>query len=102
MDYLTLTLMFKVFNEKSPSYILQQFNRSSGQHGHSTRNHDFNFVLPTVKSQGHSTFSFRGVKLWNNLPSSIRASTSTNVFKFKCKRYLMSEMKEVETDLFIH
>ena len=51
--------------------MISQFQRMSSQHQHHTRNVSTGFILPHVKSNGYNSFKFNGIKMWNNLPTTI-------------------------------
>ena len=47
--------------------------------------------IPRAKlDMRHNFFSIRGAKLWNNLPSAIRESTSVNIFKNAYDRHMQT------------
>ena len=90
-DYLTLCLMYNIFHKTAPSYMCS-FKRIDDFHNHATRYSEISFVIPQVKSQGLSSFSFNGVKLWNSLPLRIKSADSKDAFKHMCKKHLFSKM----------
>ena len=59
--YLTLCLMYNIFNGTAPDYMCQDFCRVS--HGYSTRNKNMAFVLPHVHAHGSRSFTFNAIKL---------------------------------------
>jgi hypothetical protein len=102
MDYLTLSSMYNVYYHCAPSYMLSQFNRLSNQHHYGTRNVNWNFSVPNVKTQGHNSFKFNGIKLWNNLAEVMRSCRkSKDLFKIKCKKHLLIEMKNEQDCEFV-
>ena len=93
--------MYKVYYNCAPSYMQSQFTRLSNQHTYGTRNVNWNFSVPNVKSQGIKTFKFSGIKLWNNLPEVIRSCSTKELFKAKCKKHLSEIMKKEEDCEFV-
>ena len=93
VDYMSLNLMFNIFNNVAPSYMCD-INRIS--HRHNTRQSDSAYVVPGVKGQGSKSFKFNGSKLWNELPTNVKHVQQKNRFKKECKALLMTRMKEKE------
>ena len=81
VDYMSLNLMFNIFNNVAPSYMCD-INRIS--HRHNTRQSDSAFVVPGVKGQGSKSFKFNGSKLWNELPMNMKHVQQKNRFKKEC------------------
>ena len=69
VDYVSLNLMFNIFNNVAPSYMCD-INRIA--HRHNTRQSDSAYVVPRVKGQGSKSFKFNGSKLWNELPTNVK------------------------------
>ena len=67
--YVSLNLMFNIFNNVAPSYMCD-INRIS--HRHNTRQSDSPYIVPRVKGHGSKSFKFNGSKLWNELPTSVK------------------------------
>lgn len=79
-DLLRLIFCFKLLNGLGPSSFLQYFNPSKVNelrylHSASRTDSFFNSVFVSFP------------RLWNELPSSVRSSTSLNVFKNACKKH---------------
>ena len=96
VKYLTLSLMYKVAYGSAPSYMMDLV-RSVGNSRYNTRRSNMAFVLPAVKSRGQTTFTYNGIRLWNNLPNCIKVVESKNLFKSQCKNHLFLEMCTQET-----
>ena len=94
-DYLALSLMYNVFHKIAPSYLCN-FTRIEEVHDHVTRYSRMSFVLPKVKSNGASSFSFCGIKLWNSLPLNIKSLDEKDKFKVSCKLHLFNQMVSSE------
>ena len=58
------------------------------------------FVVSNVNSCGSTSFKWNGVKLWNNLPNSIKCIESKGNFKGRSKKLLFEKIHEVETSEF--
>ena len=91
VDYMSLNLMFNIFNNVAPSYMCD-INRIS--HRHNTRQSDSAYVVPGVKGQGSKSFKFNGSKLWNELPTNVKHVQQKIRFKKECKALLMTRMNE--------
>ena len=101
IEYLSLNLMYKVFNNTAPAYLCK-FQKVSDVHSHNTRNSESSYVIPHVNTQGSLSFMYNGAKLWNKLPGSIKSSESKDVFKSKCKAYLFNKMSMAESSEFLY
>jgi len=99
VDYLTLSLMYNIFHGSAPTYLC---NINTVSHEYNTRNTCMTFVLPHVKSYGHKSFFFNGVKLWNALPVFIKKFDDKNKFKYACKKHLMYKMYFDESSDFVY
>ena len=80
-------LMHKCMNNLAPDYLTSLSKKRSSIHQHNTKNSN-NLDIPkccTAKAQ--NSFSYRGVSIWNSLPSEILNSPSVSVFKRKLKSY---------------
>ena len=90
VDYVSLNLMFNIFNNVVPSYMCD-INRIS--HRHNTRQSDSAYVVPR---QGSKSFKFNGSrpKPWNELPTNVKHVQQKIRFKKEYKALLMTRMKE--------
>ena len=58
------------------------------KHSKATRGNEQSLLLPRVKSEaGRKTFAFKGVKIFNEVPSSLKSETSMLKFKSYCKDF---------------
>jgi hypothetical protein len=90
---LSLNIVHKLFYRQLPEYLLPYFVPSSTVHTYSTRNSQFNFVIPTVRNTiVSSSFSFNAVKAWNSLPNSIKSIADYQRFKRKTKSFLINQI----------
>jgi hypothetical protein len=89
--YQTALFMFKYTTDSLPAAFNSYFLLNRDLHSHRTRqtNH---FRLPNDHTTLSSRRSIRyfGAKIWNDIPSIIRQSSSLNVFKHKLKGHLFS------------
>ena len=97
VQYLTLSSTFNIYNKTAPGYMMEHFQASV--HTHNTRHYN-GFFLPSVSTNGHNSFIFNAIKLWNTLDFAIPIKSSQ--FKFACKRCLMSQMNQEEDDDFVY
>ena len=91
-------MMFNIFNNTAPAYMadyIPRFNQT-----YNTRRSENSFVVSNVNSCGSTSFKWNGVKLWNNLPNSIKCIESKGNFKGRSKKLLFEKMHEVETSEF--
>ena len=98
MDYLSLSLMFTIHNKTAPEYLC---NIEPVCHNYRTRKSNISYVIPHVKSQGSKTFKYNAIKLWNDLPNSIKCSDSKDTFKTNCKTFLMNKMSNAEQSEYV-
>ena len=73
--------MFKCFNNVAPTYLSDKFHKVRDLHNIYTRQAAAdNLSLPKFKlAKAQNSFSFKGAKLWNSLPISIKSSKSLSV-----------------------
>ena len=81
-----------IYNLNAATYMykLNNFSAYLRTHVYETRyNHH---LLPTFQrlATTQKSISFKGPQIWNSLPSHIKASVSTKIFKNKYKKYLIS------------
>ena len=86
LDHRDLVLTYKCVKNLAPEYLCKKFQKSP--HDRATRNRDL-LQIPRFKtSTGQRTFSYRAVKLWNNLDKDVKDSKSLNSFKKALKDLL--------------
>ena len=75
-------LMYRIIHGQAPAVLIESFqNPIAPQHDYNLRNSDFGFYLTKPKTEYmKKSISYSGAKLWNNLPSEVRNSTSINTF----------------------
>ena len=87
----SLTLMFKIQNNKAPVYLRKRIKRHNDTHNHFTRNRlniDPPFARTKLRSMSYFVFIS---KKYNELAKKIDINNiSLNTFKIRCKKYLLS------------
>jgi hypothetical protein len=72
--------MFKVKNKMLPNHLTEIFTNTNPIHNHKTRNSDFNFALPTPKTNSmKKAFAYRGAEAWNNLSTAAMKSLKVSL-----------------------
>ena len=89
----TAALMYKVHNEIVPDPIIDLFDKTETMHKYSTRSvTNQNYLLKrTNLNKGERGILVAAVKVWNDLPASIKESESLELFKSKLKHYLLTD-----------
>ena len=100
VDFRTLCNMYKVYYKLAPTYLCNT-GFICDNHSHVTRYSNMSFTVPPVKSNGKISFQYSGIKLWNNLPVSIRSSDTFSKFKKACKSHLIQCMQTDEASSFV-
>ena len=102
VSQLMLNHMYNVYNGTAPEYLCNNFTRLNTQHSHCTRNSEHNFVLPMVHGVAKSIFFYNGVKIWNELPDSVKCLTSKHDFKQNVKFFLKNRTLAEEGSSFLY
>ena len=79
----TAALVYKTIHLKQPSYLSSRFETLNARHNHNTRSGNLRtFSIPQYHSNFFSdSFTISSIRLWNNLPSSVRESGTLSSFK---------------------
>ena len=87
--------MFKCFNNAAPTYLSDKFHKVHDLHNIYTRQATAdNLSLRKFKlAKARNFFSFKGAKLWNYLPISMKSSTSLSFFKRNLLKNLGNPVK---------
>ena len=99
---LRLGYAHKIFNDRCPSYLSEDFVKTSDIHRHNTRGSSEIFVVPSVSGVAATTFYYSAIKDWNSLPSEVKIRNYYNSFKGEAKAYLRTQLQLSETDNFIY
>lgn len=78
----------KIYNNKCPAYLKDNFKKVNEHHEYNTRSSQFNFVVPKIKGVDSTSFYFNAVKDWNALPNSIKSIKDHGAFKVALKQHL--------------
>ena len=73
IDMETATMVYRSINNGAPDYFSTLFERFSQNTIKELRNTKTDFKVPLLKtSNGQKCFSYRGVRLWNNLSANVK------------------------------
>ena len=90
LDQRALVMTYKCVKNLAPEYLCKKFQKRPRDRV--TRNKDL-LQIPRFKTTtGQRTFSYRAVKLWNNLDKDIKDSKSLNSFKKALKDFSCSKL----------
>ena len=78
--------MYKVHNKIVPNPIIALFSKTETIHKYNTY-----FLKRTNLDKGERGISVAAVKVWNDLPASIKDFESLEIFKSKLKHLLLSD-----------
>ena len=81
------TMMYKVKAGTVPSYIGELFSNSISQYD-MRDNERLNLPRFNTVQYGKNSLQYLGAKLWNNIPISIKRSSSLNTFKSAITKWL--------------
>ena len=77
-----LVAMFKIFNNDCPTYLREQFHRTSEIHDYNLRGSNYDLQLPLPKTNFlKRSFSYRGAMAWNQLSNETREIGDLTSFK---------------------
>ena len=87
--YRDALLTFKCMNGLAPTNLSSRFIKRGTISGRSTRNAN-KLDIPRYKTAtGQRSILYRAVTIWNKLPSDIKLSPSTNIFRRKLKNHVL-------------
>ena len=74
-------VMHKIIHNKAPEYLTEVFNPMCDSIVYNLRDSNYNLTLQKPKTESlKKSFSYRGAKLWNSLPNSIKSKQSLEPF----------------------
>ena len=77
-----LVTMFKIFNDDCPTYLREQFHRTSEIHDYNLRGSNYDLQLPLPKTDFlKRSFSYRGAIAWKQLSNDTREMGDLTSFK---------------------
>ena len=92
--YHTITMMYKIINTKSPSYMYKKLSSSFPYKTRFATNQ--NIRMGPDFQANHSltqvSFRWRGSQLWNNLPSEVKGIGNLGKFKNKAKNWVLDNI----------
>ena len=95
IEYKIALQMYKCLSNKGPAYLTRDLvpvaSLPEKQRLRSAKSKDVVANKHKLKSLGLSRFSVSGPKLWNNLPNSLKSSSSTKSFGRSPKTYLFNK-----------
>jgi hypothetical protein len=86
---LRLNHVFKIVNDKCPSYMKENFKFVKDVHTYNTRSNLHDFCLPKNCGKDNATFVYSAIKDWNALPTYIKTIQTIIKFKKSVKEYLL-------------
>ena len=90
----TCCMVFKIMNGQAPDYLVNKFSRVSDiSKRRSSRYGNITFVCPKYnrETEGGKSFAVSAIKLWNNIPTTIRSSSTINTFKKRYRIFLAEQ-----------
>ena len=93
--YKLLTFVYDSMTMMAPSCFHGYFSLSSTVYNHETRQscrNDLYLIRKNTLRYGLGSIRYLGAKLWNELPTEIRASASRFIFKKKLQKHLLEIM----------
>ncbi len=93
LEYIKFKMVYKIINNRAPSYFNVHFSRVNEQHCYKTRQSLKDITLCRVKTMyGRRSFRYSGALLWNKLPLDIKDISSIIRFSLKTKSWLLSRL----------
>ena len=83
-------MVFKCVNNLVPEYLANMFVPRSRIHSRVTRSCNLLHIPRCRLSSGQRAFTYRGCKLWNNLPNDLKAAENVNAFRLRLPNALLS------------
>ena len=78
----TAIMMHKIMHNKAPEYLTEAFHLVRDTTTYNLRDSNLNLALQKPNTENlKKSFSYRGAKLWNSFPSTIKAEPSLEVFR---------------------
>ena len=83
-------MTYKCVNNLTPMYLSSNVNQRTTIHSRYTRNRN-DLAIPLFRTvSGQRSFAYRSVKIWNDLKSPLKSSTSVATFKKKLRDSIQS------------
>ena len=85
------TMVHKILNEQFPEILLQKFTKRSQVSKYEKRRaNDLRVPSPRLEITRKS-FSYKGAKVWNDIPNNIRNVESAALFKKQVRNYFLGQ-----------
>ncbi|KAL4240342.1 hypothetical protein ACF0H5_001132 [Mactra antiquata] len=97
-----LSHIHRVYYNKCPSYLKNNFERREDNMQYNTRSSSFNFNVPNVNNVSKQTFYYHGILDWNSLPEEIKAVKNAQKYKLMVKKYLLNKQVTDSIQDFIY
>ena len=94
VDHKMLTLVYKCLHDKAPDYLKNLLTVIGDSERSMRLNSQYmRLLIPKTTKEMFAarSFSVKGAELWNNLPNSVKISSSVNDFKAKLKTFLFTK-----------
>ena len=89
IDFETSKMVYKSLNVLAPDYLRDIFQKISEATNRQLRNSNTDLRLPLLRtSTGQKSFAYKGAKVWSDLDSVVKASTSFSSFRRNYKAKL--------------
>ena len=99
---LRLGHIHRVYYNKCPSYLKNNFERREDRMQYNTRSSSFNFNVPNFNNVSKLTFYYHGIVDWNALPEEIKAVKNAHKYKLMVKKYLINKQVTDNTQDFVY
>ena len=94
--YFICCLIYKVLEEKSPGYMLNELPLRKNLIRRALRTDPLEIHIPLCKLEFlKKSFFIMGPEIWNSLPLQIRQSTTSLSFKTKLKEFLLEDRQAI-------
>ena len=96
-------LMYKIVNNCAPFYLINYFKNDINlcYSLRSGKSKNVVFKLPSTEFYKHS-FAYSGIQLWNNLPESVKLTSTISVNYIFLIMYLCLELRFLALIIYIH
>ena len=93
IDYKLSSLRFSVISGTGPEYLSELLSICTSSRQLRSASDTRLFRIPSFKTKtnGQRSFSFQAATVWNNLPQTVRYSTSISSFKSSLKTHLFGK-----------
>ena len=89
----TLRQVFKIINSGKPHYLVERLSPRRPEDGHVFPQCHVNTIMVSGDlTLSRSGFAYRGSKLWNSLPTSLRTQTQLAAFKHDLRLWVTSNV----------